>query len=344
MNLKASNAAWISRSMAVSRALGARRRRLAQRAIQTRNGRVDAVEERLLLRGRVDHRLQTLVVRHGRAGLRAEAAAVLRSLEAQAQARERLIRVAEHRVVLAGIHADRPVFALAHAAHVQLQRLPRPKTRGDLLREHLRVARQLERFLRDQPRRRVVAVAVALVSLEPRDEHERPLGADDADDVAEDVFLAPLLQRLVETLGESVIDHRAEVLPIDAVVPVRDQQFLGPDQPEAIEQLGADRVVAGLAARQREQRDSRALAAAQHRQHAAMLVVGMRGGVHRAGGRPAASAASARRRPRPHPAGASARARARRRPPGTRAQRRAGSERHRIDVCIRASSTGQLGL
>ena len=124
-------------------------------------------------------------------GCGAEAAAVLRSLEAQAPPRERLIRVAEHRIVLARVDPDRPVLVLAHAAHVQLQRLPRPEPLRDLLGEHRRVARPCRTPPASSAPRPMVAVAVALVALESRDDHERPLGADDADDVAEDVVACP---------------------------------------------------------------------------------------------------------------------------------------------------------
>ena len=70
---------------------------------------------------------EALVVRDRRSRLRVDAAAVLRSLEAEAEAREGLVRVAEPRAVLAGVDAQRPVLVLAHAAHVELQRLPRPQ-------------------------------------------------------------------------------------------------------------------------------------------------------------------------------------------------------------------------
>ena len=68
-----------------------------------------------------------------------------------------------------------------------------------------------------------------------------------------DVLAAPLLERFVEPLREAVVDHRREVLLVDAVVPVGQQQFLGADQAERIEQLRADRVVAAFAAVERQQ-------------------------------------------------------------------------------------------
>src|SRR4029453_18975012 len=94
------------------RSLRTRRRRLAQGAIQARNGRVDAVEERVLFGRCLDDRLQALVVGHGWSRRRADATAVLRPLEAEAQPRERLIRVSKDRIVFPTIDTYRPVFVL----------------------------------------------------------------------------------------------------------------------------------------------------------------------------------------------------------------------------------------
>ena len=96
-------------------------------------------------------------------------------------------------------------------------------------------------------------MTIPLVALEPRDDDERPIGTNHADHVAQHVLPAPLFKTLVEPLREPVVHHRAEVLPIDAVVTIRQQQFFSPDQAQRVEQLGTDGVVARLAAGQREQ-------------------------------------------------------------------------------------------
>ena len=57
------------------------------------------------------------------------------------------------------------------------------------------------------------------------------------DHVAQHVLPAPLVERLVQPLRESVVDDRREVLLIHAVVAVGGQQLLGPDQAQGIEQL-----------------------------------------------------------------------------------------------------------
>src|SRR5262249_48073229 len=182
-----------------------------------------------LLRGRPPARGEPLVVRERGARLWIVPAAVLRALKAEAGAREVGVRIAEPRTVGRRVDANRPVLVLPDAAHVQLQRLPRPEPLAHLLGKDRRIAGDAIRVLRNQTRGLMVAVAVALVPLEPRDEHQRPLHADDADDVAEDVLASPFHERLLEALRESVIDRGGEVLLIDAVVLVRGEQFLGPD-------------------------------------------------------------------------------------------------------------------
>ncbi len=131
----------------------------------------------------------------------------------------------------------------------------------------------------------MVAVTVALVALKPRDDDERTIHPDDPHDVAQDILAAPLHERFLEPLREAVIDGGGEVLPIEAIVAAGHQELLGPDQSDRVEELRPNSVVARLAARQRQQRDARASPPAQLRQHAAVLVVGVRGRVHRARGR-----------------------------------------------------------
>jgi hypothetical protein len=111
-------------------------------------------------------------------------------------------------------------------------------------RKHLRVGGGLEGVLRDETGGLVVAVTVALVALEPRNQHERAIPADDAHDVAQHRLAPPLLERLVEAFREAVVDDRREVLPIQAVVAAGHLQFLGANQSDRVEELGSDRVVA----------------------------------------------------------------------------------------------------
>ncbi len=125
-------------------------------------------------------------------------------------------------------------------------------------------------------------MAVARVALKTRDEHERPIHPDDPDDVAKDVLLAPFLECFVQAFGETVVGDGREVLIADAVICVRVEQLLGANQTQAVEQLRTDRVVARFAARQRQQRHADAVAPAEHRQHAAVFIVGMRRRVERA--------------------------------------------------------------
>ncbi|MEZ5419846.1 MAG: hypothetical protein R2708_21225 [Vicinamibacterales bacterium] len=262
----------------VGHALG---RAPAERGVEARVAGVESVEDRaFLLGGRRQPRAHAGVVAVVGPGAGHEPAAVLRTLETQAEAGDVVERVAEIGAVLAAVDAHRPRLVLADAADVDLEGLPRTQALGNLLGIDVRVAGGLECELRDEPGRLVVAVAIALVALEARQQHPRPAHADDADDIAHHGVLAPLLERLLEALREAVVHHRREVLLVNAVVAVGDAQLLGADEPEAVEELRPDGVVARFPAVQREQGQPGAVAARQARDDAAVLVIGMRRGVH----------------------------------------------------------------
>jgi len=127
----------------------------------------------------------------------------------------------------------------------------------------------------------VVAVSVARVALKTRDDHERSIHPDDPHDIAQNIVTTPFPQRFLEPFREPVVDHRREVLAIETVIASRHQELFGPDQSDGVEQLGADRVVAGFSTIERQQRHTRASPSTQLRQHAAVLVVRMRRRVHR---------------------------------------------------------------
>ena len=215
--------------------------------------------------------------------IRREATAVLRALEAEPESRDVVVRVSKPGAVLSAVDAQRVQLVGAHAAHVHLEGRPRPQAFGNLLRELCRIASQFGRLLREQASRRVIAMAVAFVPLEAREQHPRPRHADDADDVAHGRFGAPLVERFVEALRETVVHDGREVLLVDPVVLVRRQQFVRADEREPVEELRADRVVAALSARERHERDACAVPATEHRKHSGVLVIRVRSGVEHAG-------------------------------------------------------------
>jgi hypothetical protein len=106
---------------------------------------------------------------------------------------------------------------------------------GDLFGKCRRIAGHAVRFLGHHARRLVIAVSVAVVPLEPGDQHERPFGSNNAHHVPQHVLATPFKQCLFEPLREAVIDHARKVLLIDAVVLIGAQQLLGADQTERIE-------------------------------------------------------------------------------------------------------------
>ena len=93
----------------------------------------------------------------------------------------------------------------------------------------------------------------------------------------------PFFQRFVGVLGETKIGDARKAL-IDAVVTVRAEQLQSSQHAEGIEQAASHLVLAAFAARKRHEQRVRAKAAGFQREHAAVLVVGMRGGVHQARG------------------------------------------------------------
>ena len=250
------------------------------------------IEDRFLsragarLRGERRLRCGEPVVAVVRSGRGREAAAHLRALEAEAEARDVVVGIAEHRIEFAGVHAHRPVLLGPHAADVNLLGRPRRQSVAKLFRIPNKISSRDGGLLCHQARSLVIAVAVAIGALESRQDDRRPLHADDADHVAKYRFPSPLADRFFERLGETVIDKGRKVLLVDSVVLAGDEEFFSPDQPERVEQLRPDGVVTRLAAVERQQRHARAVVAAQLRQHAAMLVIGMRGDVHHAHGGP----------------------------------------------------------
>ena len=118
-----------------------------------------------------------------------------------------------------------------------------------------------------------------------RDHHVGPREPDQSHVVADDLVLAPLLERLVDAERVAEIHGAREEL-LGAIDAVRGQQLLGAQHAERLEDLGADLVLSAVAARGRRQHDSQPLALALHRQQRVVFVVWMRGDVHhRADGR-----------------------------------------------------------
>jgi len=72
------------------------------------------------------------------------------------------------------------------------------------------------------------------------------------------------------------------VLLVDAVMPIGVEELFGANQSERVEQLRTDCIVARLAAIERQQRQPRAIPAAQLRQDTAVLIIRMRRDMHHA--------------------------------------------------------------
>ena len=158
-------------------------------------------------------------------------------------------------------------------AEVELLRLPRPQPVCEMLREPGRIGGGRVGLSRDD-RRGLVVLAPALAVGAHRDDDVGPDGADEADEVAEDDLPPPRLERLLAAERIAEVDGAGEELlgPVEAV---RGLQLLAPQHRQGVEELGADLVLAAVAAGGADQGGAHPLAVAQQRQQAVDLVVGV---------------------------------------------------------------------
>ena len=98
--------------------------------------------------------------------------------------------------------------------------------------------------------------------------------ADGEHRVVEDAIVAPLLKRFFLRFGKAEVGLSAPKLT-HAVVFVGLEQLAGADEPEGIVAFGAERVLAALAAGEREQSDAHAHSARQIGHQRAVFIVGM---------------------------------------------------------------------
>ena len=170
-----------------------------------------------------------------------------------------------------------------------------------------------------------MAVSIAPRPVKPGHHHQRAVQADDPNHVLEDCLGLPAAVGFFNRLGVAVVHGGGEVEVVQAVVAPRQDQLARPDQPEPVEELGADGVGAGFATVEAQECCARAPATAGQGEHPRVLVVGMGGDVEQAGGGPQFAD------PLPGAHGAPVRIESLLRPPGpeTRAPGRASSARHR---------------
>ena len=122
-------------------------------------------------------------------------------------------------------------------------------------------------------------------TVEPTDDDERAVEADDPHHVLEDGLAVPAAEGLVHRLGVAVVDRRREVEVVQAVVASGEDQLTGSDQTETVEELRADGVRTGLSAVQAEEGGAHPPTPAGQREHAGMFVVGVGRDMEEAGRR-----------------------------------------------------------
>ena len=135
----------------------------------------------------------------------------------------------------------------AAARLIQLLHLPRPQSLLQLLGKLRRIRRRGERFER-QRRRHLVMLAAAGAGRIQRHHDVGTDRADHPDEVAEDLVVTPLLDRLLRAEREPEVDGAREVL-LGPVPAVRLQQLLGPQHADGVEELRTDLVLPAVPAR-----------------------------------------------------------------------------------------------
>ena len=146
-------------------------------------------------------------------------------------------------------------------------------------------AAALKSFLRHGARRLVIAVTIARAAHEHRRDDQRPHHAHHAHHVGEHAVVCPAGDRFGLGLRKAVVDHARPIL-IDAVVAARAAAVPSCAPGRAHRSSRCDITLAPPSPRLSvSKRDARAPAARFVGEHAAILIVGMRGDHDQAGAR-----------------------------------------------------------
>ena len=130
----------------------------------------------------------------------------------------------------------------------------------------------------------MVAVAVGRVANEAADDDIRTQCANYADQIGQCGFAAiPLLNRLFRGAREAEVGDATEAL-VGAVIAVGFEEFERAQHAEFVAEFLADGVLSAFTAGEGHLDDVSAASAGFEREHAAVFIVGMGGGVHQARG------------------------------------------------------------
>ncbi len=119
----------------------------------------------------------------------------------------------------------------------------------------------------------------ALTAAKEAGDHVRAERPDVTDVVADDLVMAPLLDRFLHAERKSEVHRSREELlrPVEAM---DSQELLRPQDAERLKELRADLVLAAVAAGRRDEHRPHPLAVPQHRKKPVVLVVRVRIGLH----------------------------------------------------------------
>jgi len=234
-----------------------RRRLVAREPQQAGRRRANAVEQRgfvLVLLAR-QHGVREAVLHDPWPRQREQLAEALALVHGAGFAADLGVRLPEQLVVGIAVDCDemprrRRLVALEHAvirSLIDLRGLPGAQPFLDLIGIPRGIARSAERFGADAGGGLMMLSAAGAIGAH-RDHHVGPREADQPHVVADDLVLAPLLERLVD--AERVAEvHCAREELLGAVDAVRSQQLLGAQHAERLENLGADLILSAVAAR-----------------------------------------------------------------------------------------------
>ena len=127
-----------------------------------------------------------------------------------------------------------------------------------------------------------MSMTVGGSAAEAANNHVRAKRSDDSHHIRQHgVAPAPLVEGFLRSLGETKVGSVREAL-VDSVVTVSGEEFEGAERAQCVEEAVAHAVLAALATSDGKQDGIDAMAARFQRQHTAIFVIGMRGGVQHA--------------------------------------------------------------
>ena len=149
---------------------------------------------------------------------------------------------------------------------------------GKLLRKTFWIGGRRETFARQDRRRRVMAVRLVVVRTEARHDDVRFPFPNRPDNVGQDFFAVPNLQRFGRAFRKTEIDGPGKEL-VRVIDLARGEKFVSADKTEPLAQLRPEKILPAIAARNRKISRVVERAVRPERHQVGVLIVGMRGDI-----------------------------------------------------------------